>query len=115
MTLNPGDVIRVGLGGGAPWDWAPATFRVIEVLDPKDSYQLPGTVWIAAYEIGENGKAIARREIYTRKAGIRLLQEAPPAAPAVRRPVNGRPAMPRIPAPRRPAGTTTPTATGRTR
>lgn len=109
--LQPSDVIHLGLGGGAPWDWAPATFRVIEVLDPKDSYRFPGTVWLAVYQLDENGHATARREIYTQLAGIQLLHRAVPAA---RRPVNGGPTLPRIPAQRRPA-TTSSTTTGRTR
>lgn len=43
-------------------------FRVISVC-PQPTY--PGWVWLIGYQLDGQGRAVARREIYVRLAGLR--------------------------------------------
>ncbi|WP_370457823.1 hypothetical protein [Actinoplanes sp. OR16] len=44
-------------------------------VDPKPTYD--GWVWLVVFVLGPDGRAVARREIYVRVAGLRLVEAAP--------------------------------------
>ncbi|MFC8301565.1 hypothetical protein [Micromonospora orduensis] len=56
----------------------PIFVRVIRELPERHTYH--GWVWIEGYQLNAAGDAIARRELYVRRAGVRL--EALPVKPA---------------------------------
>ncbi|WP_229400142.1 hypothetical protein [Micromonospora okii] len=73
----------------------PIFFRLIRVHTDWHTYH--GWVWLDGYEVDARGEAVARRSIFVRPDGLRVL--APSALTLPRRP-SGRP--------RRPAGKPTP-------
>lgn len=104
MIPRPGDVVYIGPACGVPYTIRPILLRVIEVVDHQP--HAPGA-WLAGYEIRENGRAVARRDIYVGiLAGLRPAR----VAVAVPTPRNGGPQIPRQRT--RPTVTTT---SGRTR
>ncbi|MEU5914205.1 hypothetical protein [Micromonospora sp. NPDC047527] len=76
MTPRPGDVVHIGpecsvqFSGGRH-----LRVRVVSV-DDRPTY--PGWIWITGYVLGPTGDAIARRELYVRHTGLRVI--APPRA-----------------------------------
>ncbi|MBM0231252.1 hypothetical protein JNW91_04790 [Micromonospora sp. STR1_7] len=67
----------------------PITVRVIRALTDRHTYH--GWLWIDAYQLGPNGDAVARRELYLMPAGAQWLT-SPPSRPTTRRPVRRAPA-----------------------
>ncbi|MFJ6169319.1 hypothetical protein ACIQH6_29675 [Micromonospora orduensis] len=84
-TIRSGDVLRL-TRDASPQFVRPITVRVIRVLTEWHTYH--GWVWIECYELGRDGEAVARRELYLMPAGAHLLP-GPPAPP------RRRPAVPR--------------------
>lgn len=67
----------------SPQFYRPVTLRVIRVLD-RSTYD--GWIWVEGYQLNSRGEAVARRELFVRRAGVRIVQ-AP--QPVVRRPLAG--------------------------
>ncbi|WP_423790987.1 hypothetical protein [Micromonospora cathayae] len=63
----------------------PIVVRVIRHLADRPAYD--GWAWIEAYELDARGEAVAKRELFVWRAGLRWL--ATPPVPAARRPVRG--------------------------
>ncbi|MEV4768078.1 hypothetical protein [Micromonospora humida] len=76
--LRGGDLIHV-TREVSPQFIRPITVRVIRELPDRHTYD--GWTWIEAYELGPDGLARRRRELYVRRAGVRWLSSPPPAAP----------------------------------
>lgn len=77
-TLRGGDLIHL-TRETSPQFVRPITVRVIRELPDRHTYD--GWTWIEAYELGPDGLARRRRELYVRRAGVRWLPSPAPAAP----------------------------------
>ncbi|MEU7753375.1 hypothetical protein [Micromonospora sp. NPDC049171] len=65
----------------------PIRVRIIRELD---WITYDGWVWVDGYELSPTGDARARRELYVRREGVRVVSEPPnpaPTRPIARRPV----------------------------
>ncbi|PWR07375.1 hypothetical protein DKT68_19295 [Micromonospora acroterricola] len=82
-TVRSGDLLHL-TRTASPQFAQPITVRVIRALTDRHTY--PGWLWIDAYQLGANGDAVARRELYLMPAGARRLA-CLPTRPAVRRPL----------------------------
>ncbi|MFF3855200.1 hypothetical protein [Micromonospora sp. NPDC002575] len=82
---KPGDLVQVSRAASVQFV-EPIRRRVIRVLD---WITFDGWVWLDVYQLDGKGDAVARRSIFVRPAGLRMLRPAPAPAP---RPAPGRPA-----------------------
>ncbi|MGC5289240.1 hypothetical protein [Micromonospora sp. DT231] len=84
-TMKAGDVVLLTTAASVQF-LRPIFVRVIRELPERHTYD--GWVWIEAYELNVAGDAVARRELYVRRGGVRFqAQPAAPTTPARRRPV----------------------------
>ncbi|WP_244236234.1 hypothetical protein, partial [Micromonospora inaquosa] len=109
--LKAGDLLHIDRAASVQFA-IPFRFRLIKVLADRITYD--GWVWLEGYQLDSRGEALARRELFVQKEGLRLLAEPPPQGRPV--PVRGRanqathrhrqpdPSRKPSPAPRRPAG-----------
>lgn len=79
--LRGGDVLHL-TRAASPQFVTPIVVRVIRVCD-LPSPPPYGWEWIDIYQLGPNGSAVARRELFVMLAGVRLLTE--PQGPALTR------------------------------
>ncbi|TNH29455.1 hypothetical protein FHG89_12395 [Micromonospora orduensis] len=80
--IRSGEVLRLTREASPQFARA-ITVRVIRVLAERHTYH--GWVWIECYELGRNGDAVARRELFLMPAGAHRLAGTP--VPRGRRPV----------------------------
>ncbi|WP_330438504.1 hypothetical protein OHB44_25940 [Micromonospora sp. NBC_00821] len=79
--LKAGDVIHLTTAASVQF-LRPIFVRVIRELPERHTYH--GWVWIEGYQLNAAGDAVAHRELYVRRAGVRM-QALPTRRP--RRPV----------------------------
>ncbi|MEH0928307.1 hypothetical protein V6U86_06600 [Micromonospora sp. CPCC 205558] len=81
--MTAGDVVHLTTAASVQF-LCPIFVRVIRELPELHTYH--GWVWIEGYQLNAAGDAVARRELYVMRAGVRL-QPLPvgPAKPAKRR------------------------------
>lgn len=79
--MKAGDVIHLTTAASVQF-LRPIVVRVIRELPERHTYH--GWVWIEGYQLNAAGDAVARRELYVRRAGLRM--QALPAK-SRRRPV----------------------------
>jgi hypothetical protein len=100
-----GDVLFIDRQASVQFSSFPFVFRVIRVMEKetRDTYRT--WAWLDGYQLGADGDAVQRRQIFVQPAGLHVVEAAKrtPRPPA--RPTNTRP----VPRPRPPADTTTPT------
>ncbi|WP_433534100.1 hypothetical protein ACQPZK_18085 [Micromonospora sp. CA-249363] len=89
--VRSGDLLYLNRAA-SPQFARPITVRVIRALTDRHTYD--GWLWIDAYQLGPNGDAVARRELYLMPAGARRPTSPPTALPRrdTRRPVTHGPA-----------------------
>ncbi|MEU8181713.1 hypothetical protein AB0B85_11240 [Micromonospora sp. NPDC049044] len=75
--MTAGDVICLTTAASVQF-LRPIVVRVIRELPERHTYD--GWVWIEGYQLNAVGDAVARRELYVRRAGVRMQ-----ALPAKRR------------------------------
>ncbi|MEU8019668.1 hypothetical protein AB0B74_27265 [Micromonospora parva] len=75
--LKAGDVVCLTTAASVQF-LRPIFVRVIRELSERHTYD--GWVWIEGYQLNAAGDAVARRELYVRRAGVRMQ-----ALPAQRR------------------------------
>ncbi|MDG4758009.1 hypothetical protein [Micromonospora sp. WMMD710] len=80
--VRSGDLLHL-TRAASPQFVRPITVWVIRALSDRHTYD--GWLWIDAYQLGRNGDAVARRELYLMPAGARWLTAVP--APVRRTPV----------------------------
>ncbi|MEU4472693.1 hypothetical protein [Micromonospora sp. NPDC023888] len=68
----------------------PISVRVIRELSDRHTYH--GWVWIDGYELGPKGEAVARRELFVLRGGVRVQLQAPRRPNEPRRPLRRTPA-----------------------
>ncbi|MBM0277580.1 hypothetical protein JM949_20445 [Micromonospora sp. STR1s_6] len=83
--MKAGDVVYLTTAASVQF-LRPIFVRVIRELPELHTYH--GWVWIEGYELNAAGDAVARRELYVLRAGVRLRAlPTPPAKRATRRSV----------------------------
>ncbi|CCH20429.1 hypothetical protein [Micromonospora lupini] len=75
-TLKAGDVILLTTAASVQF-LRPIFVRVIRELPERHTYD--GWVWIEGYQLNAAGDAVARRELFVLRAGVRL--QSLPVAP----------------------------------
>ncbi|GLZ60114.1 hypothetical protein [Micromonospora sp. NBRC 107095] len=75
--LKAGDVVCLTTAASVQF-LRPIFVRVIRELPERHTYD--GWVWVEGYQLNAAGDAVARRELYVRRAGVRMQ-----ALPAQRR------------------------------
>lgn len=77
--MKTGDLLHL-TRAASPQFVRPILFRLIKVRAEPDTYH--GWVWMEGYQLDARGNAVVRRDLYVRKAGVRLLRCVPqPRAP----------------------------------
>ncbi|MCZ7418857.1 MULTISPECIES: hypothetical protein [unclassified Micromonospora] len=71
--LHAGDLLRLTRSASVQFH-RPILFRVIRELG-WTTYD--GWFWLDGYQLDERGQAVARREVFLRRAGVTLLRPAP--------------------------------------
>ena len=70
---QPDDLVFVGRAASVQFDEANAfNFRIIRVMGQS---AFAGWVWLDGYQLGRDGEAVERREIFVRAAGLRPAQQ----------------------------------------
>lgn len=75
-TLCAGDVLHL-TGEASPQFTRPIRVRLIRVLD-WTTYD--GWLWADVYQLGPDGNATARRSLFLRRSGVRVLTPPPPVS-----------------------------------
>ena len=75
MWPRPGDVFLVGRAASVQFDGDRGLRVRVASVDLKPTYD--GWVWLVVYVLGPDNQAFARRDIYVRVAGLRLVEAAP--------------------------------------
>ncbi|SCL39426.1 hypothetical protein GA0074692_5359 [Micromonospora pallida] len=73
--LRAGDLLHITRAASVQFV-TPIAFRLIRVLDLPT---FDGWLWLDGYQVDKKGDAVARREIFVQRAGLRKL---PPSIPA---------------------------------
>ncbi|WP_247684195.1 hypothetical protein [Micromonospora sp. D93] len=73
--LKAGDLLQIDRTASVQF-LTPFRIRLIKVLTDRITYD--GWVWLEAYQLDDRDEAVARRELFVRKEGLRLLVEPPP-------------------------------------
>ncbi|MEU4475083.1 hypothetical protein [Micromonospora sp. NPDC023888] len=81
-TLRAGDVVLLTTAASVQFR-KPIVVRVIRELPDRHTYD--GWLWLEAYELNAKGDAIARRELFVMRAGVRIQVPSPRPADATRR------------------------------
>ncbi|WP_433535052.1 hypothetical protein ACQPZK_23465 [Micromonospora sp. CA-249363] len=82
--MKAGDLVHLTTAASVQF-LRPIVVRVIRELPERHTYD--GWVWIEGYQLNAAGDAVARRELYVRRAGVCwLVLPAAPAKLAQRRP-----------------------------
>lgn len=75
--LKAGDVLHL-TRDASPQFTRPIWVRVIRELPDRHTYD--GWLWFEAYELGSAGRAVAKRELFVRREGVRRLATSPTLA-----------------------------------
>ncbi|MEU8169560.1 hypothetical protein AB0B97_24020 [Micromonospora sp. NPDC049004] len=75
--MRAGDLVHLTTAASVQF-LRPIFVRVIRELPERHTYD--GWVWIEGYQLNAAGDAVARRELYVRRAGVR--RQARPVAPS---------------------------------
>ncbi|MGA4730593.1 hypothetical protein ACPB67_24500 [Micromonospora taraxaci] len=86
-TMKAGDLVRLSRAA-SPQFVRPITVRVIRELTDRHTYH--GWTWIEAYELGPDGNARAKRELFVLREGVDLLPSGQIGQSTQRKPVRAR-------------------------
>ncbi|MCX5067345.1 hypothetical protein OOJ91_16000 [Micromonospora lupini] len=78
--LKPGDLLLIGEGCSVQFSGERALRLRLVSVDTRPTYD--GWVWLTGYVLSDKDLAVDKREVYVRRAGLRVLRTAP--APARR-------------------------------
>lgn len=86
--MKAGDLVRLTNAASVQF-FRPITVRVIREFPERYTYE--GWVWIEGYELNAAGDAVARRELFVMRGGVRVLAQAARTASEPRRPIRRAP------------------------
>ena len=66
--MKTGDLLHL-TRAASPQFVTPILFRLIRAMD-RETYA--GWIWLEGYQLDDKGEAVARREIFVRKQGLRI-------------------------------------------
>ncbi|QDY09942.1 hypothetical protein FJK98_24615 [Micromonospora sp. HM134] len=72
--MKPGDVLHLTRAAG-PQFVRPVFVRLIKIRTEPCAYH--GWTWLDGYRLDEKGNAVARRELYVLKEGVRVVSSHP--------------------------------------
>jgi hypothetical protein len=98
--FKPGDVLLIGAAASVQFGGDRALRLRLVSVDGRPTYQ--GWVWLTGYVLSDKGLAVDKREVYLKRAGVRVLRPAP--APTPRSKPTRSVAIPTVSQDRRPAG-----------
>ncbi|MFG3555981.1 hypothetical protein ACGGAQ_16535 [Micromonospora sp. NPDC047557] len=78
-TIRVGDVLYL-TRAASPQFVRPLTLRVVRELTDRHTYH--GWTWVEGYELGRGGLAVAKREVFVLRDGLRWLSVGPERRPA---------------------------------
>jgi hypothetical protein len=78
MLVQVGDLLHVGREASPQFGGDRALLFRVTVVDAKPTYT--GWVWLTGYALDAKGEATARREIFVRSEGLRLIRRSAPRA-----------------------------------
>jgi hypothetical protein len=86
MLPRCGDVLQIGAQASVQFAGGRGfLFRVIRVMDQETRETYADWAWLEGYELGGNGEAVERRQIFVRSAGLQVVTpkkiEAPCTCP----------------------------------
>lgn len=81
-TMTAGDLVHL-TRAASPQFVRPITVRIIRELTDRHTYH--GWTWIEAYELGTDGNARAKRELFVLREGANLVSAGPSARQGTRR------------------------------
>ena len=70
-TVKAGDLLYLTSLASVQFRLRPITVRVIRALTDRHTYG--DWLWVEAYEIGPSGGAVARRELFVNRDGLRWM------------------------------------------
>ncbi|MEU5905944.1 hypothetical protein [Micromonospora sp. NPDC047527] len=73
--LKPGDLLLIGEGCSVQFAGDRALRLRLVSVDSRPTY--PGWVWLTGYVLDGKGLAVDRREVYVRRAGVRVVPAGP--------------------------------------
>ena len=81
--LKPGDLLLIDAACSVQFAGDRALRLRLVSVDPRPTYH--GWVWLTGYAVDDRGLAVAKREVFVQRAGVRVLIAAPrrTAVPAV--------------------------------
>lgn len=83
--IKAGDLLHLTRAASVQFVSRPIVVRVIRHLVDRQTYH--GWTWIEAYQLDVRGEAVAKRELFVWRKGLRWV--APGSTPVVRRPARG--------------------------
>ncbi|MBY8872701.1 hypothetical protein K7640_12735 [Micromonospora sp. PLK6-60] len=84
--IKPGDVLH--LTGDASPQFAATSIRLRVIRELVDRHPPHGWTWIEGYQLGARDQAVAKRELFVLREGLRWA--TPPCSPGPRRQVHSR-------------------------
>lgn len=78
MLVQVGDLLHVDRQASPQFGGDRALFFRVTAVDEKPTYT--GWVWLTGYVLDDKGEATARREIFVRHDGLRLISRSAPRA-----------------------------------
>ncbi|MGC4767847.1 hypothetical protein ACLQ25_02540 [Micromonospora sp. DT44] len=71
--LKPGDLLLIGSACSVQFSGDRALRLRLVSVDARPTYE--GWVWLTGYVLSDNGLAVDKREVYVRRAGLRVLRD----------------------------------------
>ncbi|MEU0551504.1 hypothetical protein [Micromonospora sp. NPDC005979] len=70
--LKTGDLLLIGAACSVQFSGDRALRLRLVSVDPRPTYE--GWVWLTGYVLSDKGLAVDKREVYVRRAGLRVLR-----------------------------------------
>ncbi|MEU1587613.1 hypothetical protein [Micromonospora sp. NPDC005710] len=78
--MKPGDVVLIGAACSVQFSGDRALMLRLMSIGEADPYN--DWIWLTGYVLNERGTALAKRELYVLRAGLRIQRRSAPPRPA---------------------------------
>ncbi|MEU8264902.1 hypothetical protein AB0C02_30350 [Micromonospora sp. NPDC048999] len=75
MELRAGTVVQLCREASVQFGGDREIWMTLVSVDPKPTYA--GWIWLTGYVLSRDGKATGKREVFVRRAGVRVIGAAP--------------------------------------